>query len=485
MAKSWLPVFAVIALSIALAGCKENNTYIMSKAEGQGPAVSASPRGGRYSPDVQVTLTADEPCTIYYTTNGTRPTDSSTRYTTSLNITQPGFTPLWFFGIDRQRNAGDEAFVTYYVVASPENLTPSSTDAQGPFIVTDGSDNIHIFWGDDIDGDDDIYYMNSSAWGTSQNITNTGYDCNYPRAAVDSSDVLHVFFIADLGNQEGVYMNSTSWATTVNVTNTGTGSYPADIAVDSSGTVHVLWKEIEPSSTDYWYANSTNWSSSVNVTGPSTNVNYGKMCVDSTNTVHVVYCDEVDGQYKLFYTNSLDWAGNRTILYPELGESEWCDITVDSQDRLHISWSQKGSDGLDRVLYFDSDSFEPDPIVVSDPFAGTSYTCVTVGPDGSIHFIWEANFDGKGYLYAATRYSVQVIECETGKLVGEFGSYGNMDCAGRGSACPHPELPFGLISALSVWKDRLFVVDQLNRRIARLRIIYDPSKRAVSAPRKE
>lgn len=85
--------------------------------------------------------------------------------------------------------------------------------------------------------------------------------------------------------------------------------------------------------------------------------------------------------------------------------------------------------------------------------------------------------DGKGYLYAAGKFSVQVIDCQTGELVGEFGSYGNIDCRGKGSAYPHPELPFGTISALSVWKDRLFAVDVLNRRIAKCRIVYDPAKR--------
>jgi hypothetical protein len=79
--------------------------------------------------------------------------------------------------------------------------------------------------------------------------------------------------------------------------------------------------------------------------------------------------------------------------------------------------------------------------------------------------------DGKGYLYAAGKYSVQVIDCKTGRLVGEFGSYGNMDCQGAGSKHPHPDLPFGSISALSVWKDRLLVVDELNRRIVKCRII--------------
>ncbi len=85
--------------------------------------------------------------------------------------------------------------------------------------------------------------------------------------------------------------------------------------------------------------------------------------------------------------------------------------------------------------------------------------------------------DDKGYLFAAGKYSIQVISCETGELVGEFGSYGNMDCQGKGSKYPHPELPFGTISALSVWKDRLFVVDVLNRRIAKCRIVYKKERR--------
>ncbi|MHB8954991.1 MAG: hypothetical protein ACYC4U_18615 [Pirellulaceae bacterium] len=80
--------------------------------------------------------------------------------------------------------------------------------------------------------------------------------------------------------------------------------------------------------------------------------------------------------------------------------------------------------------------------------------------------------DAKGYLYAAARHSVQVIDCATGGLVGEFGSYGNFDCQGAGSQVPHPALPFGTISALAVWQDRLFVVDVLNRRIAKCRIVY-------------
>ncbi len=93
---------------------------------------------------------------------------------------------------------------------------------------------------------------------------------------------------------------------------------------------------------------------------------------------------------------------------------------------------------------------------------------------------YHQTLDEKGYLYAAGKYSVQVIDCKTGQLVGEFGSYGNMDCQGKGSKYPHPELPFGAISALSVWKDRLFAVDVLNRRIVKCRIVYNPTMKNAS-----
>lgn len=98
-------------------------------------------------------------------------------------------------------------------------------------------------------------------------------------------------------------------------------------------------------------------------------------------------------------------------------------------------------------------------------------TCVCLTP--RVH----QALDGRGYLYVANTFSVQVIDCATGRLVGEFGSYGNLDCLGKGSAYPHPELPLGTIATLAVWKDRLFVVDAMNARIARCRIVYDPAKK--------
>ena len=92
----------------------------------------------------------------------------------------------------------------------------------------------------------------------------------------------------------------------------------------------------------------------------------------------------------------------------------------------------------------------------------------------STHRVNQA-LDDKGYIYMATKFSVQVVDTATGTLVGEFGSYGNADCKGKGSAYPHPELPFGSISSLALWKDKLFVMDVLNRRLVKCNIVYDPA----------
>ncbi|MCP4815465.1 MAG: hypothetical protein GY888_23395, partial [Planctomycetaceae bacterium] len=49
----------------------------------------------------------------------------------------------------------------------------------------------------------------------------------------------------------------------------------------------------------------------------------------------------------------------------------------------------------------------------------------------STHRVNQA-LDDKGYIYIATKHSVQIVDTETGKLVGDFGSYGNADCKVKG-----------------------------------------------------
>lgn len=56
----------------------------------QGLVVTLNPEGGYVGPNGKVTLTATAGSTIYYTTNGSTPTASSTKYTTPIIITKDG-----------------------------------------------------------------------------------------------------------------------------------------------------------------------------------------------------------------------------------------------------------------------------------------------------------------------------------------------------------------------------------------------------------
>jgi hypothetical protein len=119
---------------------------------------------------------------------------------------------------------------------------------------------------------------------------------------------------------------------------------------------------------------------------------------------------------------------------------------------------------------YSSEGGEP---IWSLPWTGiTGRDQVLVAGCGCLRPRLQQALDGKGYLFTAGWNSVRVVDTRTGKVVGEFGTYGNVDCKGPGSAYPQPALPLGTVSALAVWKDRLFLMDQLNRRIVKCRIRY-------------
>lgn len=64
---------------------------LLSQYEVQAPTVSETP--GQYQRELQVSLFAEDSCTIYYTTDGTQPDSSSTQYTEAIAL-EGGITAL-------------------------------------------------------------------------------------------------------------------------------------------------------------------------------------------------------------------------------------------------------------------------------------------------------------------------------------------------------------------------------------------------------
>ncbi len=84
------------------------------------PVTTPSPAGGTYSSAQNVTLTANEPATIYYTTNGSTPSTSSPTYSGPLPI--PATTTLKFFARDTAGNS-EIAKTASYIIKQNQTIT--------------------------------------------------------------------------------------------------------------------------------------------------------------------------------------------------------------------------------------------------------------------------------------------------------------------------------------------------------------------------
>jgi peptidoglycan/xylan/chitin deacetylase (PgdA/CDA1 family) len=97
----------------------QTNTYTIDVIQ---PTVSANPTGGSYNTGKIVTLSMNKDGSIYYTIDGSVPTTSSTKYTTSISITST--TVLNFFAVDLAGNLSPMYTKTYTI----DKVAPTASD---------------------------------------------------------------------------------------------------------------------------------------------------------------------------------------------------------------------------------------------------------------------------------------------------------------------------------------------------------------------
>ncbi|HEX7031627.1 MAG TPA: chitobiase/beta-hexosaminidase C-terminal domain-containing protein, partial [Nitrososphaera sp.] len=156
--------------------------------DASGPTVTASPAGGTYASAQSVTLSASEPATIYYTTDGSTPTIASTVYTAPISLTAN--TVLKFFAVDSAGNAGPittESYSFATTFASPSGGTYSTPQS---VTLSSGVPNTTIYY--TTDGSEPT--INSTVYTTPIDI---------------SEDTTLKFFGVDAAGNEGAVVTET------------------------------------------------------------------------------------------------------------------------------------------------------------------------------------------------------------------------------------------------------------------------------------
>jgi formylglycine-generating enzyme required for sulfatase activity len=168
------------------------------------PTTTASPLGNTYNETQTVTLTADESGTIYYTTDGATPNESSIVYSGPISI--DNITTLKFFAIDSLGNVEP---------VNTEIYTFNSTDETIPIISLSGASTINLTTGDtytepgttatdDVDGD---ISGNISISGSVDTSTEGTYTLTYSVSDSSSNAAIEVTRTVIVSTGVGVDLN--------------------------------------------------------------------------------------------------------------------------------------------------------------------------------------------------------------------------------------------------------------------------------------
>lgn len=167
---------------IAIGAGGSHSLAVVSGSDTAAPSTTASPGGGTYTSAQGVTLTANETATIYYTTDGTTPTTSSTVYSGPITISST--TTLKFFAKDSAGNSESVKTETYtidgiapgFTSTSPASDSSINTATAGYALSEDVSSGKVTFTrtGGTADSTAHIYNFTSSDMTAGTHSVNTG-----------------------------------------------------------------------------------------------------------------------------------------------------------------------------------------------------------------------------------------------------------------------------------------------------------------------
>ena len=194
-------------------------------------------------------------------------------------------------------------------------LTNNSGVSMSPSITTDSGENTHIVWQDNRDGNDEIYYINSTnsglTWAAESRLTNN--------SAASRSPCIDRFYTSGIGSLNVVWQdfrdgnfeiylkrstnNGSTWEPVQRITNSA-GSSSAPVISVSPSNIHLVWEDTRAGNTAIYYNISTNggasWGSDLKI-NTGTEFAIYPMVGFSFNKVYVFWSDLRNNECEIYY----------------------------------------------------------------------------------------------------------------------------------------------------------------------------------------
>lgn len=302
------------------------------------------------------------------------------------------------------------------LVTNPINVSNNVSSSMAPNIEIDSLDTAHVVWFDNSPGNFDVFYSFKPSGGSfttpvnvSQNPGASYFDLSL---AVDMNDNLHLVWQDESPGEWRVLYSEkpfgSPWSAPSSIYNPIASSGYPDVVVDNTGIVHVWWTEWVGSNNDTYYAfnNGSGWSSPVNISSNAGASFVPSAVVDAARTLYVVWEDSTPGNYDIFFSTKPaggSWSSPLNIS-TNSGDSEFPQMVMDSQGRLHVVWQDKtpGNADIFYALRLTDGTWTP-PLNISSNPGQSMLPAIAVDSMDTIHVVWSDSSCGTYQVYYAKR----------------------------------------------------------------------------------
>jgi len=188
----------------------------------------------------------------------------------------------------------------------------------------------------------------------------------------------------------------------------GTSVLPA-IAVDSNNTIHIVWDDNTPGNDEIYYKKSMDqgetWSAAKRLTWTPGKSSWPDISIDSNDNIHVVWDDGTPGYSEIYYKKSTDggetWTADRRLTWtPDWSDNP--DLAIDSTDAIHLVW-QDYTPGFFPEIYHKTTTDGGTTWSTTKRItwtAGFSFDpALAIDADDAIHVVWQDDTPGKNEIY--------------------------------------------------------------------------------------